>query len=59
MEVREARVSVEPVLAVGISQAQAFLDGNKRTALFAMVTFLEAATDRFEAWLRDVAGRQD
>ena len=68
------------LLAVGISQAQAFLDGNKRTALFAAVTFievndislrfddlemarqleavaervdsLEAATDRFEAWLR-------
>lgn len=30
------------LLAVGISQAQAFLDGNKRTGLFAMVTFLEA-----------------
>ena len=68
------------LLAVGISQAQAFLDGNKRTAIFAAVTFMEAngssllfddlemahqleavaervdsldaATDRFEAWLR-------
>jgi len=68
------------LLAVGISQAQAFLDGNKRTAVFAAVTFMEvnrfsllfddlemahqleavaervdsldAATDRFEAWLR-------
>jgi death-on-curing protein len=68
------------LLAVGISQAQAFLDGNKRTALYSAVTFLEvngcslrfddlemarqlelvaervdsleAATDRFESWLR-------
>lgn len=68
------------LLAVGISQAQAFLDGNKRTAVYAAVTFmeanghslrfddlemarqieavaeridsLEAATERFEAWLR-------
>jgi death-on-curing protein len=30
------------LLAVGISQAQAFLDGNKRTAVFAAVTFMEA-----------------
>jgi len=29
------------ILAVGISQAQAFVDGNKRTALIAMDTFLE------------------
>ena len=28
------------VLAVGISQAQAFVDGNKRTTLIAMDTFL-------------------
>lgn len=28
------------LLAVGISQAQAFIDGNKRTAYFAMNTFL-------------------
>ncbi len=68
------------LLAVGISQAQAFLDGNKRTALAACDVFLrlngitiggdpidlalqlegvaertddlEAATDRFESWLR-------
>jgi death-on-curing protein len=68
------------LLAVGVSQAQAFLDGNKRTAVFAAVTFLEAngrsllfddlemaqqleavsertdsleaATRRFELWLR-------
>ncbi len=68
------------LLAVGISQAQAFLDGNKRTAVFAAVTFMEvngcslqfddlemarqleavaertdsldAATERFDAWLR-------
>ncbi len=30
------------LLAVGISQAQAFLDGNKRTAFVALVTFLRA-----------------
>ena len=29
------------LLGVGVSQAQAFLDGNKRTAYLAMVTFLE------------------
>ncbi len=29
------------ILAVSISQAQAFVDGNKRTALIAMDTFLE------------------
>jgi death-on-curing protein len=74
------------VLGVGISQAQAFVDGNKRTALFALVTFLEAngcsldfddlelarelekvaertdsleaATERFETWLRALAERQ-
>ncbi len=68
------------LLTVGISQAQAFLDGNKRTALAACDVFLrlngitiggdpidlalqlegvaertdnlEAATDRFESWLR-------
>jgi death-on-curing protein len=73
------------VLAVGISQAQAFLDGNKRTAFHATATFLlvnelditrvdalemarqldavaerldslEAASGRFEAWLRDALG---
>jgi death-on-curing protein len=68
------------LLAIGISQAQAFLDGNKRTAFAASRVFLrvngyrqaaaslemakeleavatradslEAATARFEAWLR-------
>ena len=68
------------LLAIGISQAQAFVDGNKRTAYAATETFmlvnglaltgdpialakeleavatrtddLEAATARFEAWLR-------
>ena len=68
------------LLAVGVSQAQAFLDGNKRTAFAACDVFLrvngfvivadpidlarqleavaertgdlEAATDRFESWLR-------
>ena len=68
------------LLAVGVSQAQAFLDGNKRTAFAACDVFLrlngivivgdpidlalqleavaertgniEAATNRFEAWLR-------
>jgi death-on-curing protein len=69
------------LLAVGISQAQAFVDGNKRTAFAVMEVFLDlngleysgdplelarqleavaergdsldAATDRFEAWLRE------
>jgi death-on-curing protein len=69
------------LLAIGISQAQAFLDGDKRTAFAAMDTLLrlnglafsgapldgarqleavatrpdglDAATARFEAWLRD------
>lgn len=70
------------LLAVGISQAQAFLDGDKRTAFIAMATSLiangvaldrvdpleaahqlevvaersdslEAATARFEGWLRE------
>jgi death-on-curing protein len=69
------------LLAVGISQSQAFLDGNKRTAFGALRAFLgtngftfaddslrvaeqleavatrpdslDAATGRFEAWLRD------
>lgn len=72
------------LLAVAISQAQAFVDGNKRTAYAAAETFIEmngfefvghplelarqleavasrddsldAATDRFEAWLRDRVG---
>lgn len=69
------------LLAVGISQAQAFVDGNKRTAYASLDTFLrlndlayagrpielaeqleavaaredslDAATDRFERWLRE------
>jgi death-on-curing protein len=69
------------LLAVGISQSQAFLDGNKRTAFGALRAFLgangltfsgeslpvaeeleavatrsdslDAATARFEAWLRE------
>ena len=69
------------MLAVGISQAQAFLDGNKRTAFAALDVFLrlngliysgdptalaqqleavaertdslDAATQRFEDWLRE------
>jgi death-on-curing protein len=69
------------VLGIGISQAQAFVDGNKRTAYAAVEVFLdtnglrltgdplelarafeavasrsddlEAATERFEAWLRE------
>jgi death on curing protein len=72
------------LLAIGISQAQAFVDGNKRTAYIALDTFLrlnelayagrpldlaqqleavasredslDAATDRFEAWLRERVG---
>ncbi len=71
------------LLAIGISQAQAFVDGNKRTAYAATETFLlingtaltgdpidlakeleavatrdddlDAATARFETWLRDHA----
>jgi len=69
------------LLGIGISQAQAFIDGSKRTAFAAMRAFtganglmiradpmdlarqlegvaersgtLAAATDRFEAWLRE------
>lgn len=72
------------LLAVSISQAQSFVDGNKRTAYAASETFLEmnalefvgqpiemakqlevvatrddsldAATERFEAWLRERVG---
>jgi death-on-curing protein len=35
------------LMAIGISQAQAFLDGNKRTAFLAMDTFLEANGHQF------------
>jgi death-on-curing protein len=69
------------LLAIGIAQAQAFMDGNKRTAYASLRVFLRingvrytgrpielaealitvaerqdslnAATDRFESWLRD------
>lgn len=72
------------LLAIGISHAQAFVDGNKRTAYAALDTFLrlneaayigrpldlavqfeavasrndslDAATSRFEAWLRERVG---
>jgi death-on-curing protein len=37
------------LLAVGISQAQAFLDGNKRTAFAALRTFLELNGSTFAA----------
>jgi death-on-curing protein len=75
------------LLGVGISQSQAFLDGNKRTAFAALRAFLgvngftfavdslrvaeqlvvvaerddslEAATGRFETWLRDHIARLD
>ena len=43
------------LLAVGISQAQAYLDGNKRTAFIATVTFLEWNGVRFEADPLDAA----
>ncbi|MBI3980116.1 MAG: type II toxin-antitoxin system death-on-curing family toxin [Chloroflexi bacterium] len=74
------------LLAVGIAQAQAFLDGNKRTAYAAADVFLrlngwafsgdpvelgeqleavatrtdslDAATDRFEQWLRKQIGQE-
>jgi len=72
------------ILAIGISQAQAFLDGNKRTAFAVLDVFLrlnglaftgepvalaqrleevatrtdslDAATRRFESWLRERIG---
>jgi death-on-curing family protein len=37
------------VLARGIAESQAFLDGNKRLALVAMLTFLEANGHRVDA----------
>ena len=77
-------VRLAALLAIGISQAQAFIDGNKRTAFIATEVFLDlnghevivdpldlakqleavasredsldAATDRFEAWLRERVG---
>ena len=75
------------LLAIGISQAQAFVDGNKRTAYAAADIFLrlnglrysgrpldlatqheavaarddslDAATNRFEAWLRERVAPRD
>jgi len=77
-------IRLAALMAIGISQAQSFIDGNKRTALIAMEVFLDlnrceltvdplelakqleavasredsldAATDRFEAWLRERVG---
>jgi death-on-curing protein len=74
------------LLSIGISQAPAFVDGNKRTAYAALDTFLrlndlafagrqlelahqleavasrddslDAATDRFELWLRGRVGQR-
>ena len=74
------------LLAIGIAQAQAFIDGNKRTAYAALDTFLrlndqaytgrplelahqleavasrddslDAATERFDAWLREWVGQR-
>ncbi len=40
-------VALGALLAVGISQAQAFLDGNKRTAFLTMDTFLETNGQEF------------
>jgi death-on-curing protein len=56
-------VSQAVILAVGVSQAQAFQDGNKRTALIATDTFLalngyrnDASSDMFACWLICIAG---
>ncbi len=74
------------LLAVAVSQAQAFVDGNKRTAYASLDVFLrlnglmyvgepialaeqleavatrddslDAATERFEAWLREWVGQR-
>lgn len=43
------------VLAHGIAQAQAFIDGNKRVALVSMLTFLELNGDRVRATDRELA----
>jgi death-on-curing protein len=43
------------LLAVGVSQSQAFLDGNKRTAFGALRAFLELNGDTFTADSLDVA----
>jgi prophage maintenance system killer protein len=44
------------VLAHGIAQAQPFVDGNKRTALAAMLTFLEINGYSAEATDREARG---
>lgn len=44
------------VLAHGIAESQAFLDGNKRLALVALLTFLEANGYRLEATDPELAG---
>jgi hypothetical protein len=44
-----ARPARRRALAHGIAESQAFLDGNKRLALVAMLTFLEANGYRVEA----------
>lgn len=43
------------VLAHGIAETQSFIDGNKRTALIAMLTFLEINGYRIEATDRELA----
>ena len=43
------------VLAHGIAETQPFIDGNKRTALVAMLTFLELNDHRIEASDRELA----
>jgi death on curing protein len=43
------------VLAHGIAEGQQFIDGNKRTALIAMLTFLEINGWRIEAKDRELA----
>jgi death-on-curing protein len=43
------------VLAHGIAESQSFIDGNKRTALVAMLTFLEVNGYRVRATDRELA----
>ena len=43
------------LLAVGLSQAQAYVDGNKRTAYFAMAAFLEVNGWLIEAESLEIA----
>ena len=43
------------MLAHGIAQAQAFIDGNKRVALVSMLTFLELNGHRVRATDRELA----